>query len=315
MTGRAPLGAPDVRVRWCGLPRGLFVGAVAVMALVVVAVRVVLLRPLVAVILSVGAVSALPLDGVSVAVWILGWVRRHVMSSRVLVRGPRVTWTFSHHGDRTFSGAADVMNRDITSLIDTRAASDALVVVSSPAPVAVSVRGVKTAPSSWWSPTTVGPAVAWERGSYLRTPRGVARILRVRRFGASATPLCDLQRRVPEVSVLRVIETVGATTARRVVERRHHRLQSDLSLLRSWGFRSRSSDSHVLRRAAQQESLVSSGHALSGLGVFVVVRAPHRAALRRRVAAVMRAADQVGVVLDRGRERQGMWWRTVEGVW
>ena len=68
MTGRAPLGAPDVRVRWCGLPRGLVVGAVAAMTLVVLAVRLALLRPLVAAILSVGAVSALPLDGASVAI-------------------------------------------------------------------------------------------------------------------------------------------------------------------------------------------------------------------------------------------------------
>ena len=315
MTGRAPLGAPDVRIRWCGLPRGFVVVVVVVMTLAVIALRSAPWRPLTALIVCVGTLLALPLDGVGLAWWGVGWVRRHVVSPGVLTRGARVDWTFSHHGDRTLSGADVAMNRDIASLIDTRVAPHALVVVSSPAPVHVSVRGVTSAPSAWWSPTTVDPAVAWERGWYLRTRRGVTRILRVRRFGASMSPLRDVQRRVPEVSVIRVIETVSATTARRVVERRHHRLQSDLSLLRSWGFRSRSSDSHVLRRVAEQESLVTSGHALAGLSVFVLVCAPNRAALRRRVTAVSRAANQAGVVLDRGRERQGAWWRMVEGAW
>jgi hypothetical protein len=229
-------------------------------------------------------------------------------------RGPP-TWRFAHHGDARLSGLDAVVARDVTSLLSARAVSvRCLVVRMSPSPSVLTITGPSAAPSTQWTRAdeAVAPLVL-ECATHLRTTRGVTQLLRVTAWGAHPSPLRALHEQVRQCGVAVVFNVLDSGRSRRRSEQRLHRLRADGAFARSWGFRSRASTAHALHRATEHEAWVARGHALASLATFIVVEAPHRRALRQRVAAAERYALACGLRTDRGRGRQGPWWSAVQG--
>lgn len=149
-----------------------------------------------------------------------------------------------------------------------------------------------------------------ERWSYVRTSRGVARVVRVGDFTAAAgnrALLEQLQRSSGDVSISLHFDVVGAAKAQRTAARAVHRMGSDGEASRAAGFRRTARSALSLERLAQREELVVGGQALMRVGVFVVVRADSIGELRLSTEHVLRSAEQSGLRIERGVGRQLLW--------
>ena len=229
-------------------------------------------------------------------------------------RGPP-TWRFEHRGDARLAGLDAVVARDITTLLTARdGAHRCLVVRASSSPSTVTITGPATTPSAQWVRVSTPPEpLVLECATHLRTTRGVTRVLRVASWGAHPSPLRAFHDRAPQCGVALVFDVLDASRSRRRSEQRLHRLRVDDTFARSWGFRPRAITAYAVKRATEQEAWVARGNALASLAAFVIVEAPHRRALRQRVAVAERCAVACGLRTDRGRGRQGVWWRAVQG--
>lgn len=309
-------GKPDARVAWWGLSP-IVVAALAVSGLFAVvgwsspARR--WLWWLMALTLLVLALW--PVAHTTTATVVGRDVGRWFRPRLVRVRRPLPTWRFEHYGDARLSGLDAVLARDLGALLTARDGTDrCLVVRTSPSPSVITLTGPATAPSSQWVRTNDAPVpLVLECATHVRTTRGVTRLLRVTAWGAHPSPLRALQDQVPQCAVAVVFAVLDAARSRRKSEQRVHRLRADGAFARSWGFRPRATTTHAVTRATEQEAWVARGHALASLAVFVIVEAPDRRVLRQRVGAVERRAAACGLRVDRGRGRQGPWWRAVHG--
>ncbi len=152
-----------------------------------------------------------------------------------------------------------------------------------------------------------------ERLSYVRTPRELVRIYRVRDFSfvpQKRTLLEQLLRYSGPLDVTLHVDVVSGATAQRVASRAVHRVGSDESTSRSAGFRRTARSSRIFERMAQRERYVASGRALLRVAVYVRVRADSFHELQQRGARVWRHAHDAGLRLDSGRGLQAEWYRS-----
>lgn len=150
-----------------------------------------------------------------------------------------------------------------------------------------------------------------ERFTYLRGEGDLRRVYRVRDFSAvtSDALLEGVTRGVEAVDVAVHFDVVEAARAHRLAARAVHRVTSDDVTSRAFGFRRSARAARSLERLARRESLVAEGRALVRVAVFIEVRAPSLAALRRRGASVWRQCHDAGLRLERGGGRQAAWYR------
>jgi hypothetical protein len=152
-----------------------------------------------------------------------------------------------------------------------------------------------------------------ERLTYVRTPRQLARIYRVRDFSfvpQRRSLLEQLLRSAEGLEVALHVDVVGGTAAQRLASRAVHRVGSDEETSRSVGFRRTARSSRNFERMAQRERYVASGRALLRVAVYVLVRADSLDELQRRGDQVWRHAHDAGLRLDRGRGLQAAWYRS-----
>jgi hypothetical protein len=152
----------------------------------------------------------------------------------------------------------------------------------------------------------------YERFGYLRTSSGLVRIFRVRDFSSvpDSRSLLEHLLRVPVDLDLSVhVDVVSGAKSHRLAARAVHRVRSDEATSSAAGFRRSARSSRSFERLAQREVLVANGRALMRLGVFVVVRGATLEELQLRSTAVWRRAHDGGLRLERGRGRQGGWFR------
>jgi hypothetical protein len=160
----------------------------------------------------------------------------------------------------------------------------------------------------------VGDATAQrllERFTYLRTPKELVRVYRVRDFSSvpKTRPLLEqtLRSSVPfDLSVH--VDVVAGAKAQRLAARAVHRVRSDDVTSTSAGFRRTARSARNYERLSQREVLVASGRSLLRLGVFVTVRGDSFEEVQRRAALVWRSAHDAGLRLERGRGRQLRWY-------
>lgn len=150
-----------------------------------------------------------------------------------------------------------------------------------------------------------------ERFTYLRTPKELVRVYRVRDFSSvpRTRPLLEqtLRSRVPFDLTLHV-DVVSGARAQRLAARAVHRVRSDDATSTSAGFRRTARSTRNYERLAQREVLVASGRSLAHLAVFVVVRGESLEEVQRRSSLVWRNAHDAGLRLERGRGRQLGWY-------
>jgi hypothetical protein len=152
-----------------------------------------------------------------------------------------------------------------------------------------------------------------ERPTYVRSPRQLVRIFRVRDFSfvpQRRSLLEQLLRSTGTLDLALHVDVVGGASAQRLASRAVHRVGSDDETSRSAGFRRTARSSRNFERMAQRERHVASGRALLRVAVYVVVRADTLDELQRRGAEVWRQAHDAGLRLDRGRGLQAMWYRS-----
>jgi hypothetical protein len=149
-----------------------------------------------------------------------------------------------------------------------------------------------------------------ERWSYVRTRRGLVRVLRVRDFTAVTSGralLEQLQQNSPGVATALHFDVVEGGKAQRMAARAVHRMGSDGAASRAAGFRRTARSVLSIERVGQREDLVASGKALLRIGVFVTVRARSLDELRVSTERVVRTAEQSGLRVERGAGRQIPW--------
>lgn len=150
-----------------------------------------------------------------------------------------------------------------------------------------------------------------ERFTYLRAPREVLRVFRVRDFSAVASEalLEGALRTTERFDVAVHLDVVDAARSHRMAARAVHRVASDDAATRAFGYRRSARAARSLERLARREVLVAEGRALVRVAVFVVVRAPSLTLLRPASARVWRQVHDAGLRLERGWGRQASWWR------
>jgi hypothetical protein len=150
-----------------------------------------------------------------------------------------------------------------------------------------------------------------ERFTYLRTPRGLVRVYRVRDFSSvpRTRPLLEQTLRSSVPFDLAVhLDVVAGAKAQRLAARAVHRVRSDDVTSAAAGFRRTARSARNYERLAQREVLVASGRSLLRLAVFLVVRGDSLEEVQRRAALVWRSAHDAGLRLERGRGRQLSWY-------
>jgi len=339
------LGDSDAELRWIGVRRHQAVLAVAGLGLTsawLLRTSAPLGELLVGTAFLVGAVptrDGLTLGETLAVAWSFlcrsKWhdVNVHEFGDDVMLSAPEVVtfcvYELDHQGRLDLSGRDIALAETLKSLLDAASASSEDQHISQhvlrregAASSLLALPLETPAPDGWRRCSSLAQTLTrvngqsalrlYERYSYLRTPRQLLRVFRVRDFSPvpESRPLLEQLLRSPvDLDVAVHVDVVAGAKAHRLAARAVHRVRSDDATSSAAGFRRSARTTRSFERLAQREVLVASGRALMRLGVFVVVSGNSLEELERRSAAIWRRAHDGGLRLERGRARQYEWYR------